>query len=551
MQTLLPSDAYDFIVVGAGPAGCTLASALATSAAAPKVLLIEAGDGNQDEQLRIAANRHIQHRNPSQAWGYKSAPDPNLDDRVLDLARGKGLGGSSAVNFTVWTEGPRDDMERMAKFTDDDSWEWEKVKERYKRLTTQGMDAGSLRVGYAAKYDSEIVTLVDHFAANGIPLHTVANGENPMGMAIYPVSSYRGRRSTGADLLHEPPQNLTILTNCSVHRITFNGNIATGVATHTGQIIQARKEVIISSGTMESPKILMHSGIGPAEQLKEFGIPVLYSNPHVGQNFQDHVMVMLRWQRKELTSMKTPYFRDEAAKEAAVNDWKRSGTGPYASFQSTPALGFFKSNTVLASDEFAGLPSIEQEHMRASTIPTHEICLTATTPEYNVGTEGTPATITVLLILQNLQSRGSFALQSPDTSLPLRFETGFLGHSFDRRLAIESMKETMQFMHSSPFQENYKVMDEPESTSDDDILRFWRKNAGTCWHMSSTCSMGNDKDGSQGGVVDRDFQVFGTQRLRIVDCSVFPFLPCTHIQAHAYQIGMIAAEKILKKYELS
>ncbi|KAJ2971051.1 hypothetical protein NQ176_g7879 [Zarea fungicola] len=551
MPATLPSDVYDFIIVGAGPAGCALASALATSVAAPKVLLVEAGDGNQDEQLRIAANRHIQHRNPSQSWGYTSAPEPNLDDRVLDLARGKGLGGSSAVNFTVWTEGPRGDMDRMAKFTDDDSWGWEKVKERYRRLTTQSMDTGSLRVGYAAEYNSEIVTLVDHFASNGIPLQTTANGDTPMGMAIYPVSSYRGRRSTAADLLHKPPQNITILTNCTVHRIIFDGNVATGVATHDGQILQARKEVIISSGTMESPKILMHSGIGPSEQLTEFGIPVLYSNPHVGQNFQDHVTVMLRWQRTELTSMKSPYFRDEAAKEAAINEWKQFGTGPYAYFQSTPALGFFKSNTLLASDEFAALPSDEQEHIKASTIPTHEICLTATTPEYDVGTEDTPATITVLLILQNLQSRGSFTLQSSDPSVPLLFKTGYLEHPFDRKLAIESMRETMDFMRSDSFQKHYTVMSEPESTSDDDILRFWRKNAGTCWHMSSTCSMGIDNDGSKGGVVDRDFQVYGTQRLRIVDCSVFPFLPSTHIQAHAYQIGMIAAEKILKKHELS
>lgn len=121
MPSYLHSIVYDFIIVGAGPAGCALASTLAASPAAPTVLLVEAGDNNQDENLRIDANKYVQHQNPAQAWGYTSAPEPGLGDRVLELSHGKGLGGSSVVNFTVWSEGSRDDMDFMVKFTNDNS----------------------------------------------------------------------------------------------------------------------------------------------------------------------------------------------------------------------------------------------------------------------------------------------------------------------------------------------------------------------------------------------------------------------------------------------
>ncbi|KAJ2983908.1 hypothetical protein NQ176_g346 [Zarea fungicola] len=572
MPSYLHSTVYDFIIVGAGPAGCALASALAASPAAPTVLLVEAGDNNQDENLRIDANKYVQHQNPTQAWGYTSAPEPSLGDRVLELARGKGLGGSSAVNFTVWSEGSRDDMDSMVKFTGDDSWGWDKVKERYRRLTTYNMDIhqdykpyiepnvadvgkqGQLRIGYPAVYDPEITGLVDVFLDNGVSIRKNANDGNPLGIAIYPVTSHRGRRSTSADLLHSSSQNLVVLTNCTIHRVLFEGRTATGIITHHGQTIHARKEVILSSGAMDSPKILMHSGIGPADQLATFGIPVLFANPNVGQNFQDHVGVVLRWQRAEHTSIKPEFFRDKKAQSAALTEWKQFGTGPLASIGCTNALGFFKSDAVLASTEFSRLPAQQQAHMTAPTMPMYEVALGATAPEYYLDPDNAPAIATAFVILHNLQSRGSCRLQSADPSVPLVFNTSFLSHPFDQRLAIESMKEIMHLMQSEAFQKDHvRTLIGPKSITDEDILEFWRNNANTAWHMSSTCSMTgveNEDGNTEGGVVDRDFRVHGTTGLRVVDNSIFPFIPSAHIQAHAYQVGLIAAEKIIRQHEL-
>lgn len=570
---MLPSvpDEFDFIVVGAGPSGCALATSLAECSGDVKILLIEAGDSNQDENLRIDANKYVQHRNQAQSWGYTSAPEPGLDDRELDLARGKGLGGSSAVNFTVWTEGPRGDMDRMLKFTGDESWKWENVKERYRKLTTFNQDihaeyepyikpnsayigtTGSLRIGYPAGYDSEITGLIDVFTANGVALRRDANSDDgdPLGMAIYPVTSHRGRRSTSADLLHNASESLTVVTNYTIHRVLFDGSVAKGITTNNGRTFTAKKEIILSCGSMDTPKILMHSGIGPADQLAKFGIPVVHSNQHVGQNFQDHIAVALRWQRSEHTSSKPAYFQHKAAQEAALREWQQSGTGPLASIGCTIALGFFKSDAALSSEEFAALAFEEQRHIQSPTIPVYEVVLGATAPDYYLDPENAPAIATGFIILHNLQSRGSLTLQSADPGVPLQFSTGYLSHAFDRRLAIESMREVLHLTQSKAFQKDHvRTLDEPESTSEEDILKFWRKNAGTSWHMSSTCSMGSDKDGIQGGVVDRDFQVYGVQQLRVVDNSILPFVPSAHLQAHAYQIGQIAAEKIKSKYNL-
>ncbi|KAJ2979772.1 hypothetical protein NQ176_g3052 [Zarea fungicola] len=534
------SEEYDFIVVGAGPAGCAVAAKLAASALAPKVLLVESGDSNQDANLRLSANRQTQYKNPAQSWAYTSAPEPSLDNRELEVVRGKGLGGSSAINFAAWTEGPRDDMERMADVTGDESWRWENVKERYRKLTAPDVD-GSVRINYPTERNSEILQLLNLFSASGVPVHREANVDNPLGMAIYPLTLHQGLRSTAADLVHDLPGNLTIRTSCTVYRVLFDGTVAIGVITHDGQTLRARNEVIISCGSMDSPKILMHSGIGPADQLAAFNIPVLHENAHVGQNFQDHIAVVLGLQRpgqKHAASAELP-------NEAATGAVTEAEASRMHSSVDTIAIGFFKSETTMASDEFEALPSEEKKHMKAPTIPHYEIGLSVAGPEH------APLIAAVLLILQNLQSRGSFTLQSSDPSVPLEFKTGYLGRLFDQRLAIESMRDVMRYLHSDAFQQDHlEPINEPSSTSEEDILRFWRKNVVSACHASGTCSMGTREDGANRGVVDRGFRVYGVRGLRVADCSVFPFIPSAHIQAHAYQVGLIAAEKILADYQL-
>jgi choline dehydrogenase-like flavoprotein len=288
---------------------------------------------------------------------------------------------------------------------------------------------------------------------------------------------------------------------------------------------------------MESPKVLMHSGIGPADQLAKFNIPVLHENAMVGRECSDHVSIMLRFQRAEHTSEAPAFYRNKAAQMAALHDWELFRTGPYASLGCSIALGFFKSYAVLKSDEYAALSTEERMHIAAPTVPTYEVILGATAPD---------SVTTALIVLHNLQSRGTFTLQSSDPAVPLRFDTDYLSHPYDQRLAIESMRETMGITHSEAFlEDNIAFIDEPKSDSDEDILEFWRENGGTTWHMSGTCRMGKYETPDR-AVVDTSFRVFGVQRLRVADMSIMPFLPSSHTQTYAYLIGVVAAEKLIE-----
>jgi choline dehydrogenase-like flavoprotein len=271
----------------------------------------------------------------------------------------------------------------------------------------------------------------------------------------------------------------------------------------------------------------------------------------VGKNFQDHLAGMLRWERKPGASPKPEYFRDKQAQKAALREWELFRTGPAASIGCAISLGFFKSDAVLGSEEYAALPEDERKHLSSPTVPTHEVGFAGIDPIYYIAPETAPELATCSVILHNLQSRGTFNLQSADPAVPLAFDVGYLEHPYDRRVAIEAMRETVLVTRTEAFlKDNVACLNEPESTSDADLLKWWQQNGNTSWHMSSTCAMGKDQEKDH-AVVDTDCKVFGVQKLRVADMSVFPFLPSSHTQTAAYLVGLIAADKIIAEHELA
>ncbi|KAG2420365.1 hypothetical protein HFD88_005166 [Aspergillus terreus] len=558
---------WDFIVVGGGPAGCALASTLARSAKRPQVLLLEAGCRNEDKNLRVDGQRWTTFMNGDMNWGYKTTPQEHCNGRQIDYSRGKVLGGSSAINFGVYTVGARDDYDEWASLVGDESFSWNTMQKRFKRLETfhgtiadeknakyagpKSSDHGSggdLRVGYAAEWEQDLPLMMDVFEQAGLARNPDHNSGDPLGMALVINSSHQGQRVTATDLLRNSPDNLSIITETPVRRLILDGLKAIGVETAGSQYF-ASKEVILSAGSLDTPKILMHSGIGPATELQKFQIPVVKNLLAIGQGLRDHFFAPLCFLRNPSTNDRNSFFGDQAAMDAALELWKKDGTGPWAKHSCQIAAGWFKSDRLTASPEFQALPAATQEFLQRATIPHYEfmthfpihLIMPEVTKDYSY--------VCLLVFLMNEQSSGEVRLQSANPDDPLLFDPKFLSHPFDRRACIETFREALQVTKHEAFtKDTVSTLIAPASESDEDILEFWKNTLGSSWHMTGTVKMG--KVGDSEAAVDSKFRVFGVENLRVADMSVVPVLTNNHTQATAYMTGLSCADGLIAEYGL-
>ncbi|KAI0136860.1 hypothetical protein BJ170DRAFT_33759 [Xylariales sp. AK1849] len=559
---------FDFVVVGSGPSGCAVAAGLAKSAKRPKVLLLEAGAENDDRNLRVDGQRWTTFQNQHMNWGYKTAPQEHCANREIDYSRGKGLGGSSAINFGVYSIGARDDYEEWARIVGDDAYRWDRIQARYKALETfhgqlpADIDAkyaapkssdhgtsGPLKIGYAAEWETDLPLQLDMFEQAGFPLNPDHNSGNPLGMSILINSSSGGLRSTAKDLLMPQPENLSIITGASVQRVILEGKKAIGVETDGKQYF-ASKEVILSAGALDTPKILMHSGLGPANQLDEFNIPVIQDIPAIGQGLRDHMFCPLVYARTKTSTARGSFYGDPKAMDAALEQWKIDGTGPWSKFACEMCIGWFKLDEITSSKEFQELPPTEQEYLLSETVPHFEIATHA--PVHwlipNFPKESLSYSC-VQVFLYNAQSRGEVTLESSDPNAPLRFNPKYLGSAFDRRAAIEGLRATLRMVNSEAYsKDTVAQIVGPNSESDDDLLEHWKQTISSSWHMTGTVKMGKTDDAD--AAVDKDFRLIGVEGLRIADMSVVPILASCHIQAVAYVTGVTCAEKLVSQYNL-
>ncbi|CAI7649297.1 unnamed protein product [Penicillium discolor] len=557
---------YDFVIVGGGPAGCALAAGLAKSAQRPQVLLLEAGGRNDDRTLRVDGKRWTTFMKGSLNWGYKTTPQEHCNGRELDYSRGKVLGGGSAINFGVYTVGARDDYNEWASGVDDDTFGWKEMQTRFKNLETfnggvtpskekyansvasDHGNSGALHVGYAEDWERDLSLSLDAFEAAGHKLNLDHNSGNPLGMAATINSASKGKRTTAVDLLSGAPDNLVVVTDSPVQRILLRGKKAVGVETQGKQYFASR-DVVLSAGTLDTPKILMHSGIGPAADLEKFNIPVVNDLPAVGQGLRDHYFVPLILSRNPETNDRNSFFQDPAAMEAAMKQWEDNNTGLWTRYGCQVGSGWFKSDRITSSPEFKALPASVQEFMNRETIPHYEMIthlpihfmLPDMFKDYSY--------VGLAAFMMNEQSRGEVRLQSSDPDVPLLFNPRFLEDPFDRRACIEIYRHLLEVSrHESFAKDTVSTLIGPASDSDEDILQFWKDFLSSSWHMTGTVKMG--KADASDAAVDTHFRVRGIENLRVADMSVVPVLTNNHTQATAYVTGVTCADVLIKEYGL-
>ncbi|MEX0992748.1 MAG: GMC family oxidoreductase N-terminal domain-containing protein [Solirubrobacterales bacterium] len=519
---------FDYIVVGAGSAGCVLANRLSANPDV-NVLLLEAGPRDKKKEIRIPAAFPKLFKTEYD-WGYETEPQEALDGRKLYWPRGRTLGGSSAVNAQMWVRGNPLDYDGWAALGND-GWSYDQVLPYFKRAERHQSGAnedrgadGPLSIEGPRSASEMTRSFVEAGVEAGMTRHDDVNVRDQDGIGFAPLTQDRGARASAAWAYLKPVRrrpNLTIKTGAQVARILFDGGRARGVACVEDQgeaAYDATREVIVSAGAVNSPQLLMVSGIGPAGQLAEHGIELTVDLPGVGQNLRDHpamfVIELTDW-KKTLVSAESP---------RSILRYLLFRRGPLTS-NVGEGCAFVRVN----SD--APAPDIE---LVFAPVPFMEHGLQEP-PDHGM---------TIGPILLQPESVGEITLRSADPLEPPVIQPRYLsdpaGH--DMATMVEGTKLARKLFASKPF-ERYggkELWPGPEAQSDEEFAAAVRKYTQTLYHPVGTCRMGTD----DGAVVDPELRVRGVEGLRVVDASVMPRLNRGHTHAPTVMIAERAAELI-------
>jgi choline dehydrogenase len=525
---------FDYVIVGAGSAGCVLANRLSADGK-HSVLLLEAGPEDTNLWIHVPLGYGKLFKEKTVNWMYQTEPEPELGGRQVFQPRGKVLGGSSSINGLLYVRGQHEDYDRWRQ-RGNSGWGYDDVLPYFKKAEDQqrGGDkyhgvGGPLTVCNLGHPDPLSAAFIDAAAETGLPVNSDFNGASQEGAGFFQTTTKGGRRASTAMAYLRPAKsrgNLHVETSALAQRILFDGRRARAVEYRQGGALRtasARKEILVCGGAYNSPQLLQLSGVGPAELLKQHGIELVLDAPGVGNDLQDHMQVRL--------VMRCP-------QRITLNDIlnhpvRRIMAGArYAAFRSGPlTIAAGTSGAFLKTDPRLASPDVQIHFLPFSTDKMGEKLHAFS---------GFSASVCQL----RPESRGSLRIKSADPTEPPAIRINYLATETDRTAFVEGIKVLRKILAApalKPFVTE-EVEPGPKITSDEDILNFCRQRGSTVYHPTSTCRMGNDPL----AVVDQRLRVRGIEGLRVVDASIMPDLMSGNTNAPTIMIAEKASDMILE-----